>query len=225
MSIFKKDSILKVNRQMAQKRAARTKNRKAPFHKNKKRDRDYRKPPPVAPIIQDEDFLLDLIENMEAPFLLFLDRVQDPQNLGACLRTADAVGVDAIIILKNRAAPLTETAVSIARGAAEHVPVVQVRNLAETMTKVQGYGIQLVGCSEHTEINLHDADLTGAIGIVMGAEGEGLRRLSRDVCDTLVKIPMLGHVECLNVSVAAGVTLYEVVRQRLIANQKETIPS
>ena len=208
---------------MAQKRAARTKNRKDPFHKNKKGDRNYRKPPPVAPVIQDEDFLLELIENMEAPFLLFLDRVQDPQNLGACLRTADAVGVDAIIILKNRAAPLT--AVSIARGAAEYVPVVQVRNLAETMAKVSEYGIKLVGCSEHTDINLHDADLTGAIGIVMGAEGEGLRRLSRDVCDTLVKIPMMGHVECLNVSVAAGVTLYEVVRQRLIANQQGPISS
>ena len=198
---------------MAQKRAARTKSRKAPFHKNK-RDRDYRKPPPIAPITHGEDFLLDLIENLEEPFLLFLDRLQDPQNLGACLRTADAVGVDAIIILKDRSAPLTETAVSIARGAAEHVPVVQVRNLAETMAKVGEVGVRLVGCSEHTETNLGEAELTGPLGIVMGAEGEGLRRLTRKACDQLLRIPMFGHVECLNVSVAAGVVLYEAVRQR-----------
>ena len=200
---------------MTQKRSARTKSRKASFHKNKKGDRNYRKPPSVAPVTQDEDYLLDLIGTLEEPFLLFLDRVQDPQNLGACLRTADAVGVDAIVILKDRAAPLTETAVSIARGAAEHVPVVQVRNLAETMAKVQEYGVRLVGCSEHTETGLHEADLTGPLGIVMGAEGKGLRRLTRKACDTLVKIPMFGHVECLNVGVAAGVTLYEAVRQRM----------
>ena len=200
---------------MRHKKSGRNKSRNPAFHKNKKGGRDYRKPPSVAPVTQDEDFLLELIDSLENPFLLLLDRVQDPQNLGACLRTADAVGVDAIVILKDRSVPLTETVVSIARGAAEHVPVVQVRNLAETMGRVREYGVRLVGSSEHARETLHQVDMAGPIGIVMGAEGEGLRRLTREACDSLVKIPMFGHVECLNVSVAAGVTLYEVVRQRL----------
>ena len=198
---------------MNRKKSGRNKSYKAPTHKNK-RDRDYRKSPSIAPVTHDEDFLLGMVEQLEEPFILFLNRVQDPQNLGACLRTADAVGVHAIVILKDRAAPLTETAVSIARGAAEHVPVIRVRNLAETMAKVSECGIKLVGCSEHTETDLHEEDLKGPLAIVMGAEGEGLRRLTRKACNSLVRIPMFGHVACLNVSVAAGVVLYEAVRQR-----------
>ena len=177
-------------------------------------DKSYRKPPPVAPIVQTEEFLDGLLNGLEEPLLLVLDRVQDPHNLGACLRTADATGVNAIIIAKDRAAPLTDTAVTIARGAAEHVPVVEVRNIAETLGNLKDYGIRIVGCSEHTENELYGTDLTGPLALVMGAEDKGIRRLNRKACDDLTKIPMFGHVNCLNVSVAAGVTLYEIVRQR-----------
>ena len=181
-------------------------------------DKSYRKPPSVAPITQREEFLYDLLEKLEEPFFLILDRVQDPHNLGACLRTADCTGVDAIIIAKDRAAPLTETAVTIARGAAEHVPVIEVRNIAEILETIKESGIQVVGCTEHTENYIYEADLTGPLALIMGAEDKGIRRLNRKACDQLVKIPMSGHVNCLNVSVAAGVALYEVVRQKLEAS-------
>lgn len=180
-------------------------------------DKSYRKPPPVAPIVQTEDFLGNLVNGLEEPLLLVLDRVQDPHNLGACLRTADATGVDAIVIAKDRAAPLTDTAVTIARGAAEHIPVVEVRNIAETLGTLKEYGIRVVGCSEYTENELYDIDMSGPLALVMGAEDKGIRRLNRKACDDLAKIPMFGHVNCLNVSVAAGVALYEVVRQRTMA--------
>ncbi len=162
--------------------------------------------------------MYNLLDELEEPFFLILDRVQDPHNLGACLRTADCTGVDAIIIAKDRAAPLTDTAVTIARGAAEHVPVIEVRNIAEVLDKLKEYGIQIVGCTEHTENYLYDADLTGPMALIMGAEDKGIRRLNRKACDQLIKIPMFGHVNCLNVSVAAGVALYEVVRQKLEAS-------
>jgi len=188
-------------------------------HRSGKGDKSYRKPPPVAPIVQTEDFLFQLIESQEEPLLLVLDRVQDPHNLGACLRTTDCTGVHAIIIVKDRAAPLTDTAVTIARGAAEHVPVVEVRNIAEMLGQLKEYGIRIVGCTEHTENELYDTDLTGPLALVMGSEDQGIRRLNRKACDDLTKIPMFGHVNCLNVSVAAGVALYEIVRQRLSAKE------
>jgi 23S rRNA (guanosine2251-2'-O)-methyltransferase len=181
---------------------------------SRKHDNSYRRPPSVAPIAQTEEYLFDLLESIEEPFLLVLDRVQDPHNLGACLRTADCTGVDAIIISKDRAAPLTDTAVIIARGAAQHVPVVVVRNISEVLDRLKEVGIQIVGCTEHTENELYDADLSGPLAMVMGAEDKGIRRLNRKACDQLVKIPMFGQVNCLNVSVAAGVALYEVVRQK-----------
>ena len=159
--------------------------------------------------------MYELMESQEEPLLLILDRVQDPHNLGACLRTADCTGVNAIVIPKDRAAPLTDTAVSIARGAAEHVPVVEVRNIAEVLNQLKEYGIQIVGCTEHTENELYETDLTGPLALVMGSEDQGIRRLNRKACDQLTKIPMFGHVNCLNVSVAAGVALYEIVRQRM----------
>jgi 23S rRNA (guanosine2251-2'-O)-methyltransferase len=186
--------------------------------RNSRGDKSYRKPPSVAPITQREEFLYNLLDELEEPFFLVLDRVQDPHNLGACLRTADCTGVDGIIIAKDRAAPLTDTAVTIARGAAEHVPVIEVRNITEVLEKLKEYGIQIVGCTEHTENDLYDADLTGPLALIMGAEDKGIRRLNRKACDQLVKIPMFGHVNCLNVSVAAGVALYEIVRQKMEAN-------
>jgi 23S rRNA (guanosine2251-2'-O)-methyltransferase len=193
------------------------KSKPSPGHRQRsgKGDKSYRKPPSVAPITQSEDFLYELMESIEEPLLLVLDRVQDPHNLGACLRTADCTGVNAIVIPKDRAAPLTETAVSIARGAAEHVPVIEVRNIAEVLNQLKEYGLQIVGCTEHTENQLHDTDLTGPLALVMGSEDQGIRRLNRKACDQLTKIPMFGHVNCLNVSVAAGVALYEIVRQRM----------
>ncbi len=183
-------------------------------HSQGRNDKSYRKLPSKAPIVQRDEFLFNLLDTLEEPLLLVLDRVQDPHNLGACLRTADATGVDAIIIAKDRAAPLTDTAVSIARGAAEHVPVVEVRNIADTLASLKECGLRVVGCSEHTENELYDIDMTGPLVLVMGAEDKGIRRLNRLACDELAKIPMSGKVNCLNVSVAAGVALYEVVRQR-----------
>jgi len=148
------------------------------------------------------------------PFLLILDGVQDPHNLGACLRTADAVGVHAVLAPKDNAVGLTPVACKVASGAAETVPYVQVTNLARAMDALKERGVWLVGTAGTAETALFDADLKGALGLVMGGEGKGLRRLTGERCDLLVHLPMLGAVESLNVSVAAGVCLYEAVRQR-----------
>ncbi len=158
--------------------------------------------------------LYALLEKVATPFLLVLDRVQDPHNLGACLRTADAVGVHAVIAPKNRAVALTETVRRVAAGAAEHVPFVQVTNLARTLDELQGDGIRLIGTADQAKGTLYDADLTGPLAFAMGYEGAGLRRLTRERCDEVVKIPMAGTVDCLNVSVATGVCLFEAQRQR-----------
>ncbi len=164
----------------------------------------------------DERFLDELLANLDAaPFLLILDGVQDPHNLGACLRSADAAGVHAVIAPKDRSAGLTHTASKVASGAAEHVPFVQVTNLARTLRRLRdGHGIWLVGASGDAEKSLYELDLKGPLGIVMGAEGEGMRRLTAEACDFLASLPMRGSVESLNVSVAAGVCLYEAARQR-----------
>jgi len=164
--------------------------------------------------IAAEDDLEEIIERQTAPLVLVLDGVQDPHNLGACLRTADAAGVHAVISPRHRASPLTETAVRIACGGAESVPFVQVTNLARTLKLLQDKGLWLVGTADDSDRSLWDLDLRGPTGIVMGAEGKGLRRLTRDCCDHIVHIPMAGRVECLNVSVATGVCLFEAVRQR-----------
>jgi 23S rRNA (guanosine2251-2'-O)-methyltransferase len=161
-----------------------------------------------------EEELYEKIIELDSPIVLILDCIEDPHNLGACLRTADAVGVIAVVTPKNRAASITETVRRVASGGAESVPVVQVSNLAQSMTKMKEAGLFLIGTSDQAKQDIFDLKLTGAIGIVMGSEGFGLRRLTMDTCDDLVKIPMVGTVPCLNISVATGVCLYEVVRQK-----------
>jgi 23S rRNA (guanosine2251-2'-O)-methyltransferase len=152
-----------------------------------------------------------------APLLLVLDGVQDPHNLGACLRSADAAGVAAVIVPRDRAAGLTPVVRKVAAGAAESVPLVAVVNLARTLRELRDRGIWLVGTDDSADKTLYEAELTGPVALVMGSEGEGMRRLTRECCDQLVSIPMAGAVESLNVSVAAGVVLFEAVRQRAAA--------
>ncbi len=152
-----------------------------------------------------------------APLLLVLDGVQDPHNLGACLRTADAAGVLAVIVPRDRAAGLSPVVRKVASGAAETVPLIQVTNLSRTLKYLKDRGLWLVGTDDEAKTPLHAAKFAGPLAIVMGAEGAGMRRLTREHCDLLVSIPMLGVVESLNVSVATGVVLYEAVRQRRAA--------
>ena len=160
-------------------------------------------------------FIEDVLETLdEPPLLLLLDGVQDPHNLGACLRVADGAGCHAVIAPKDRACGLTTTAAKVASGAAETVPYIVVTNLARTMRDLKDRGIWMVGTADDAPQSLWQAKLDGAIGLVLGAEGEGLRRLTRDTCDHLVSIPMMGSVESLNVSVASGVCLYETRRRR-----------
>ncbi len=163
----------------------------------------------------DEDDLDAILDGVAgAPFLLILDGVQDPHNLGACLRSADAAGVHAVVMPKDRASPLNATARKVASGAAESIPVVQVTNLARVLRALKDRGIWLVGAAGETDQDIYDLDLRGPLAIVMGAEGQGLRRLTKEHCDFLARIPMAGVVESLNVSVATGVCLFEAVRQR-----------
>jgi len=162
-----------------------------------------------------ETQLEQALEAAQGPLLLLvLDGVQDPHNLGACLRSADAAGVCAVIAPRDRAAGLTPVARKVAAGAAETVPFVAVVNLARTLRELQERDVWLVGTDDSADKTLYDVDLTGPIALVMGSEGEGMRRLTRECCDQLVSIPMAGAVESLNVSVATGVTLFEAVRQR-----------
>lgn len=162
----------------------------------------------------NEKDLDQIIANSDTPFLLVLDGVTDPHNLGACLRNADAAGVDAIIVPKDKSAKLNGTARKVACGAAETVPLVQVTNLARTLRDIKEMGVWVVGTAGETDVEVFDAKLTGPMAIVMGAEGSGVRRLTREHCDELVKIPMVGTVSSLNVSVATGICLFEVLRQR-----------
>jgi 23S rRNA (guanosine2251-2'-O)-methyltransferase len=158
----------------------------------------------------------DVLDNLAEPaLLLILDGVTDPHNLGACLRVADAMGVHAVIAPKDRAAGVNATVSKVASGAAESVPYIMVTNLARTLREIKERGIWISGADEHATIELQDAKLDGARALVLGAEGEGMRRLTRESCDELVRIPMLGSVESLNVSVSAGIVLYEARRQRL----------
>lgn len=162
-----------------------------------------------------EGALDDLLDAASTPpFLLVLDGVQDPHNLGACLRTADAAGVTAVIVPKDRAAGLSATVRKVASGAAETVPLIQVTNLARTLRWLKEREVWIVGADDAGTQSVFASPLTGPLALVLGAEGSGLRRLTRECCDLLVSIPMRGVVESLNVSVAAGVLLYEAVRQR-----------
>ncbi len=162
----------------------------------------------------NENDLDTFIQNSEKPFFLILDGVQDPHNLGACLRTADAAGVTAVIAPRDKSVGMTPTVVKVASGAAETVPFIQVTNLARTMKFLQENGVWIYGAAGEAEQNLFDVKFSGAVAIALGAEGTGLRRLTREHCDVLVKIPMQGSVSSLNVSVATGICLFEVVRQR-----------
>ncbi len=159
--------------------------------------------------------LLDGIGDKK-PLLLILDGVTDPHNLGACMRVADGAGADAIIVPKDRSAQLNTTVSKVASGAAETMPFVAVTNLARAMRELQEAGIWLIGTSDDADKTLYEVDLSGPVAIVMGAEGEGMRRLTKETCDELVSIPMFGGVESLNVSVASGVCLYEAARQRIL---------
>ena len=162
-----------------------------------------------------ENYLDELLDRTSGtPLLLVLDGVTDPHNLGACLRTADAAGALAVIVPKDKSATLNATVRKVACGAAEVIPLVAVTNLARTLEKLQSKGIWLVGTAGEAQQMLYELDLRGPTALVMGAEGKGMRRLTREHCDYLAKLPMAGSVSSLNVSVAAGVCLFEVVRQR-----------
>lgn len=159
---------------------------------------------------------LDTILNAVAgpPLILVLDGVQDPQNLGACLRTAEAAGVHLVILCKDRSAGITPVVRRAASGAAETLPIIQATNLARVLRELQQRGVWLAGTSDAATDKLYTTDLTGPLALVMGSEGSGLRRLTGEICDYLISIPMAGQVESLNVSVATGVCLYEINRQR-----------
>ena len=163
---------------------------------------------------RDEAALKQDLSGAETPFYLVLDQVSDPHNLGACLRTAEAAGVNGVIVPKDQACRLNATVCKVACGAAERVPLYRVTNLARTLRWMQESGVWLVGAAGEAEQTVYEQDLSGPLAVVMGAEGSGLRRLTREVCDHLVKIPMRGQIESLNVSVATGILLFEVVRQQ-----------
>jgi 23S rRNA (guanosine2251-2'-O)-methyltransferase len=156
----------------------------------------------------------EILEPVETPLLLVLDGVTDPHNLGACLRVANAAGAHAVVAPKDRSAGITPAVSKVASGAAESTPYVMVTNLARTLEELKERNIWVVGADERAEQTLYQADLPGAIAWVLGAEGEGMRRLTRESCDMLVRIPMGGEVESLNVSVSAGICLFESVRRR-----------
>ncbi len=167
-----------------------------------------------------ESELKTAVENLtETALFLVLDNVQDPHNLGACLRTADAAGVHGIIITKDNATGITPTVCKVASGAAETVPVYQVTNLSRTLRWLKGEGLWIFGAAGETTQTVYNTDFIVPMALVVGAEGKGLRRLTKEQCDVLVSVPMFGQVESLNLSVATGVLLYEVVRQRILAEK------
>jgi len=162
----------------------------------------------------DENDLAAIVDETSTPLFLVLDGVTDPHNLGACLRTADAAGVSAVIVPKDKSVSITATVRKVACGAAEVMPLIQVTNLVRTLKSLQDKGVWVVGTAGEADKLLYDISLTGPLAMVMGAEGKGMRRLTRETCDDLAKLPMAGDVSSLNVSVATGVCLYECVRQR-----------
>lgn len=165
--------------------------------------------------------LEDVLENLtEPPFLLILDGITDPHNLGACLRVADAMGVHAVIAPKDKSAGLNATVSKVACGAAETVPYITVTNLARTIRELKDRGIWIIGTDMNTSTDLYHFSTPLAVAWIMGAEGSGIRRLTRELCDILVSIPMFGTVESMNVSVSAGIVLSETRRQRTLADKK-----
>jgi 23S rRNA (guanosine2251-2'-O)-methyltransferase len=168
----------------------------------------------AAPVQKERELESFLTHLPSMPLLLVLDGVQDPHNLGACLRSADAAGAHAVIVPREHSAPLSAVARRAASGAAETIPVFQVVNLARTLRELKQAGLWLAGASQEADTDIFHADLRRPLAIVLGGEGKGLRRLTQEECDMLVRIPMTGTVDSLNVSVAAGVCLFEAVRQR-----------
>lgn len=163
----------------------------------------------------EEKDLYDLVSQSDIdPLVLVLDGVTDPHNLGACLRSADAAGVSAVVVPKDNSASLNDVARKVACGAAEHIPLIPVTNLARCLKKLQELGLWVSGAAGEADQSIYEANLSGPRVIVMGAEGDGMRRLTKETCDELIKIPMAGSVSSLNVSVATGVVLFETVRQR-----------
>lgn len=172
---------------------------------------------PLAPWHEEElvSGITAALEERKKPFVLVLDGVQDPHNLGACLRTADACGALAVVIPKDRAVQMNATVRKVAAGAAETTPLAVVTNLARALRLLKEAGLWIIGADAEAPRLAHETDFSGPIALVMGAEGSGLRQLTRDTCDYLVRLPQAGAVESLNVSVAAGMLMYEAVRQRL----------
>ena len=164
--------------------------------------------------LMSEADLSELLSQETVPLILILDGVTDPHNLGACLRSADAAGVTAVIFPKDKNADVNDVARKVASGAAETVPWVRVTNLARTIESLKQAGVWVIGTDGDAEVTLYEQDLSGPCAMVLGSEGAGMRRLTRDLCDFVVKLPMAGSVSSLNVSVAAGVCLFEAVRQR-----------
>ena len=164
--------------------------------------------------LMNEADLSEHLSQATAPLILILDGVTDPHNLGACLRSADAAGVTAVIFPKDKSADVNDVARKVASGAAETVPWVRVTNLARTIESLKQAGVWVIGTDGDAEVTLYEQDLSGPCAMVLGSEGAGMRRLTRDLCDFIVKLPMAGAVSSLNVSVAAGVCLFEAVRQR-----------
>lgn len=168
----------------------------------------------VSPLPQSHS-LDDVLDQVEGhPLVLVLDGVTDPHNLGACLRVADGAGAHAVVAPRDHAVGLNATVAKVASGAAETVPYLMVTNLARTLNELKDRGLRIIGTSDDAEQTVYDVDLTGPVALVLGAEGPGMRQLTRKTCDELVRIPMRGAVESLNVSVASGVCLYEALRQR-----------
>ena len=171
-----------------------------------------------APVstIGEEESLGNINALSHDPFVLILDQIQDPRNLGACLRSADGAGIDLVVLPSDRSAGLTEVVRHVACGAVENLNIAKVVNLARYLEKLSSLGIRLVGTSDQATKSVFDANLAGPCGLVMGAEETGIRRLTAKQCDELIFIPMSGKVECLNVSVATGICLFEACRQRLV---------
>ena len=162
----------------------------------------------------DDGAALDYLEGLENPLILVLDGVEDPRNYGACLRTADGAGADLVVSGRSRGVDVTPVVSKVASGAAESRALARVANLARFLQSIKDLHFNIIGLDEQGSASLYESDLTGPLALVLGAEGKGLRRLTRERCDALVRLPMLGSVDSLNVSVAAGVCLYEAVRQR-----------
>ena len=163
--------------------------------------------------------LEEILELNESPFIILLDELEDPQNFGAILRTAEAVGVHGVIIPKRRSVQLNSTVFKTSAGAAEYVKVAQVTNVAQTLKNLRGRGLKIVGADMSAKIDFRQADLTGGIVLIIGSEGKGMRRLTRENCDMLIKIPMVGKINSLNASAAGAVLMYEIFFQRSYHNE------